>query len=77
MAKQTKKQQLVAKLDGEKIYTVDEALALAREGFTLGAQAGISRRHRDVARLLGGFVQPLLEELHQPGNLLEALLYWD
>ena len=31
MAKQTKKQQLVAKLDGEKIYTVDEALATLRE----------------------------------------------
>ena len=31
MAKQTKKQQVVAKLDAEKLYTVDEALAVLRE----------------------------------------------
>ncbi len=31
MAKQTKKQQLVAKLDSEKTYSVDEALATLRE----------------------------------------------
>ena len=31
MAKQTKKQQIVAKLDAEKLYSVDEALATLRE----------------------------------------------
>ena len=31
MAKQTKRQQTLAKLDNEKLYTVDEALATLRE----------------------------------------------
>ncbi|HCS18257.1 MAG TPA: 50S ribosomal protein L1 [Erythrobacter sp.] len=54
MAKQTKKQQLVAKLDGEKIYTVDEALATLREHkakfdetVEVAMNLGVDPRHAD------------------------------
>ena len=54
MAKQTKKQQLVAKLDGEKIYSVDEALATLREHkakfdetVEVAMNLGVDPRHAD------------------------------
>lgn len=54
MAKQTKKQQTVAKLDREKLYTVDEALAALREHkakfdetVELAMNLGVDPRHAD------------------------------
>ncbi len=54
MAKQTKKQQQVAKLDSEKLYTVDEAIATLREhkaGFDetveVAMNLGVDPRHAD------------------------------
>ena len=54
MAKQTKKQQKVAKLDNEKLYTVDEAIATLREhkaGFDetveVAMNLGVDPRHAD------------------------------
>jgi len=54
MAKQTKKQQLVAKLDSEKTYSVDEALATLREHkakfdetVEVAMNLGVDPRHAD------------------------------
>jgi len=54
MAKQTKKQQTVAKLDREKLYTVDEALTALREHkakfdetVELAMNLGVDPRHAD------------------------------
>ncbi|MXO62613.1 50S ribosomal protein L1 [Qipengyuania oceanensis] len=54
MAKQTKKQQVVAKLDSEKLYTVDEALATLREHkakfdetVEVAMNLGVDPRHAD------------------------------
>ncbi len=54
MAKQTKKQQQVAKLDNEKLYTVDDAIATLREykaGFDetveVAMNLGVDPRHAD------------------------------
>lgn len=54
MAKQTKKQQLVAKLDREKLYTVSEALATLRahaskfdETVEVAMNLGVDPRHAD------------------------------
>lgn len=54
MAKQTKKQQTVAKLDAEKLYTVDEALAVLREHkakfdetVEVAMNLGVDPRHAD------------------------------
>ena len=54
MAKQTKKQQLVAKLDSEKLYSVDEALATLREHkakfdetVEVAMNLGVDPRHAD------------------------------
>ena len=54
MAKQTKKQQIVAKLDAEKLYSVDEALATLREHkakfdetVEVAMNLGVDPRHAD------------------------------
>jgi len=54
MAKQTKKQQQVAKLDAEKLYTVDEAISTLREHkakfdetFEIAINLGVDPRHAD------------------------------
>ncbi len=54
MAKLTKKQQIVAKLDAEKLYTIDEALATLRahkakfdESVEVAMNLGVDPRHAD------------------------------
>jgi large subunit ribosomal protein L1 len=54
MAKQTKKQKVLAQLDGEKLYTVDEALTLLREHkakfdetVEVSMNLGVDPRHAD------------------------------
>ena len=54
MAKQTKKQQTVAKLDSEKLYSVDEAIATLREykakfdeTVEVAMNLGVDPRHAD------------------------------
>lgn len=76
MAKQTKKQQLVAKLDSEKLYTVDEALATLREHkakfdetVEVAMNLGVDPRHADQ------MVRGMVELPHGTGKSVRVAVF--
>ena len=77
MAKQTKKQQLVAKLDSEKLYSVDEALATLREHkakfdetVEVAMNLGVDPRHAD--QMVRGMVSRLHDRLTTDGRVVDV-----
>ena len=76
MAKQTKKQQIVAKLDAEKLYSVDEALATLREHkakfdetVEVAMNLGVDPRHADQ------MVRGMVELPHGTGKSVRVAVF--